>query len=101
MVMKAGTKALVIDPKDNVATALEDLGAGNAVVLSIKDLEKEIVLRNDIPVGHKFATTEIAGGDDVIKYGEVIGQSFERIAAGDHVHIHNVTSPGKKRKKET
>jgi len=28
----------------------------------------------------------------VIKYGEPIGQSTEKIAQGEHVHVHNVVS---------
>jgi altronate dehydratase small subunit len=31
-------------------------------------------------------------GDDVIKYGEVVGRTTATINIGDHVHVHNVES---------
>jgi hypothetical protein len=35
---------------------------------------------------------EIGAGDSVVKYGEVIGRATSAIAAGRHVHVHNVVS---------
>jgi altronate dehydratase small subunit len=49
-----------------------------------------LTLRSDIPFGHKFALRAIATGARVVKYGEVIGVATRPIAAGDHVHVHNV-----------
>jgi altronate dehydratase len=43
-------------------------------------------------MGHKFALSPIAKGEDVIKYGECIGQTTAAIARGEHVHVHNVVS---------
>jgi len=43
-------------------------------------------------MGHKFALEDIEKGEAVIKYGEPIGQSTEKIARGEHVHVHNVVS---------
>ena len=40
--------------------------------------------------GHKYATTYIKKGDNVIKYGSPIGHATEDINVGDHVHSHNV-----------
>ena len=40
--------------------------------------------------GHKYATTYIKKGDNVIKYGSPIGHAAEDINVGDHVHSHNV-----------
>ena len=40
--------------------------------------------------GHKYATTYIKKGDNVIKYGSPIGHATEDINIGDHVHSHNV-----------
>lgn len=52
----------------------------------------EIVLLNTIPFGHKIALREIAKGEDVVKYGEVIGRATQDIDIGEYVHIHNVES---------
>lgn len=49
----------------------------------------EIKTLNPIPLGHKVALTHIAEGDDVIKYGEVIGRASADIPAGSHLHVHN------------
>ena len=40
--------------------------------------------------GHKYATTYIKKGDNVIKYGSPIGHATEDINVGDHVHSHNL-----------
>ena len=40
--------------------------------------------------GHKYALKAIRAGENVIKYGSPIGHATEEIAAGDHVHTHNL-----------
>ncbi len=40
--------------------------------------------------GHKYARRGIAGGEAVVKYGMPIGRATRAIAAGEHVHVHNV-----------
>lgn len=47
-------------------------------------------VRVDIESGHKYAVCDINVGEDVIKYGEPIGQAIEDIKCGDHVHTHNL-----------
>jgi altronate dehydratase small subunit len=88
----ARAKVIVINGKDNVATALESLKRGAEVVIEIQDNLEKITLISDIPLGHKFALRDIRKGDPVIKYGEPIGQSLAKIARGEHVHVHNVIS---------
>ena len=63
---------LKIHPDDNVAVAT---AAGEAV-----------------PFGHKMALVDIAGGGKVIKYGAPIGLASCDIAAGEHVHGHNLNT---------
>ncbi len=88
----AKAKVIVINAKDNVATALESLRRGAEVVIEIQDKVGKITLVSDIPSGHKFALRDIKKGDSVIKYGEPIGQSLAKITRGEHVHVHNVIS---------
>lgn len=90
--MKDKAKAIVIHEKDTVATALEPLHAGSEISIAIQNHTEEVKLVNDIPAGHKFALIDMEAGTDVIKYGEPIGQSTAKIARGEHVHRHNVTS---------
>jgi len=83
---------IIINGKDNVATALKGLSADAEVSVEIKGRLQKITLRSDIPMGHKFALKDIEQGEAVIKYGEPIGQSTAKIARGEHVHVHNVVS---------
>jgi hypothetical protein len=80
--------ALVISARDNVATALQPLRPGQRV-----DINGSIVVVGEpIARGHKIALQPIAVGDAVIKYGSAIGTASVDIAAGAHVHTHNVAS---------
>jgi altronate dehydratase small subunit len=90
--MAGKAKAIVINEKDNVATALEPLQAGAHISAEVHDRVEEITLLSDIPMGHKFALLDIDEGEAVIKYGEPIGQSTTKICRGEHVHVHNVIS---------
>ena len=84
--------AIVIDVKDNVATALRQLGEGDPVQVDIDGETMEVVLTQDIPFGHKFALKTIAQGQAILKYGEAIGLAIQPIMEGEHVHVHNVES---------
>ncbi len=93
--MEPRTGAIVINPMDNVATALSPLEAGASVNVEIEGLVDAVTLMDGIPMGHKFAIRDIEQGAAVIKYGEPIGQSTSRIRRGLHVHVHNVVSPSR------
>jgi altronate dehydratase len=90
--MEDKAQVIVINEKDNVATALEPLNAGAKVSAEVQGRVEEITLLSDIPVGHKFALKDVEEGEAVIKYGEPIGQSTAKISRGEHVHVHNVVS---------
>ena len=85
-------KAVILNTKDNVATALADLKAGDTLELEVGGETKEVRLTTDIPFGHKFSLSKIEPNSPVIKYGEIIGVSTATIKPGDYVHIHNVVS---------
>ncbi len=80
--------ALVISPRDNVATALEPLEPGRVIHLG----EHEIRVVEATPRGHKIALRLIRTGEPVLKYGSSIGTATSDIPAGAHVHTHNVAS---------
>lgn len=83
-------KAVVMHPADNVATAVVDLTAGSEVYLILNGEEKAVLLKDNIPFGHKFALNNIALAARVMKYGESIGAASMGIEEGEHVHIHNM-----------
>ena len=79
---------IVLDSRDNIAIALQDLALG--LVIEQTDIDTPLVVTNAIPRGHKIALCEIAKGDPIIKYGERMGHAFAPIARGAHVHTQNV-----------
>jgi altronate dehydratase small subunit len=87
-------RAMLMNEKDSVATALENLAKNDVAVIVLPSQEKvaELNVRQDVQFGHKLAIRAIAEGDTVIKYGEVIGRASKNIETGEYVHIHNVTS---------
>ncbi len=86
-------RAIIINPKDNTATALNNIDAGDTVSLTSKsDQAGEIKARQAVPFGHKLALVIISKGEEVLKYGEVIGLATHPINEGDYVHVHNVES---------
>jgi len=80
--------AVVISAADNVATALEAIDAGQRIEAGGAD----VTASEPIPRGHKIALRDIRAGDTVVKYGSPIGTASSNIAAGAHVHTHNVAS---------
>lgn len=87
--------ALVMSDVDNVGTALTDISEGAEVPppkRSRSDRVGSITIREGIPFGHKFALTEISRGENVYKYGEVIGTASADISVGEWVHTHNCES---------
>ncbi|MDY6321719.1 MAG: altronate dehydratase family protein [Succinivibrio sp.] len=79
-------QAIVINPRDCVAVALEDLKAGTEVKLP----QGAVILQEDITRGHKFALRDLKAGEGVIKYGFPIGYAKQDIKKGFHVHTQNV-----------
>lgn len=85
-------KAIVIQAGDNVATMIENVGASEPVVTDGSVGSVSLTAEEPIRLGHKIALRDIRKGEDIIKYGEVIGRATEDIATGHHVHVHNVES---------
>lgn len=79
------SKYFKINPKDNVAVALEKLEPGDVIRVD----EKEISIQTPIETGHKFALVDLAVDDHVIKYGYPIGHATQEIKTGEHVHTQN------------
>lgn len=84
--------AIQINRKDNVATALRDLLKKERIVVGTEDGQIEMVVYEAIIYGHKLALRDIALGEKILKYGEIIGQASSPIPTGTHAHVHNVES---------
>ena len=83
--------AVILNDKDNVATALVDLPAGDYMLGSGAG-ETAISVPEDIRAGFKLAISDIGKGEQIYKYGYLIGLATEDIAKGDCVHVHNLIS---------
>jgi len=83
---------IVVEPTDNVATAVREVDDGETVTIDVGDERRSIEIKEDIAFGHKLALGDIDEGETVYKYGLSIGYASQPIAAGEWVHVHNVES---------
>lgn len=79
------SRVLILNPADDIAVALDDVAAGETPE------GLGVAATADIAQGHKIARHAVAEGGLVRRYGQVIGRASAPIAAGDHVHVHNLT----------
>jgi altronate dehydratase small subunit len=85
-------KIVVLNDADNVATSLEALEAGAEVSLTIAGETLTFNVSDEVPFGHKIAIRAMGAGDEVTKYGEIIGKASRDVSVGEWVHTHNVES---------
>jgi altronate dehydratase small subunit len=83
-------RALIMHPHDNVATAVEEIQAGEEVAVPLVGTALTLRAIEAIPFGFKIALQEIPQGQIIRKYGETIGTAGRPIAKGALVHIHNL-----------
>ena len=76
------TPFIRLHPADDVLIARSQLVGGTTV--------EDISVKGLIPAGHKIATHDIATGAPVRRYNQIIGFASKPIAAGEHVHTHNL-----------
>ena len=75
---------LILQENDSVAIAMRDLTPGEPAGIG------GLATAGAIPRGHKLALRDIALGEAVRKYGQIIGAATDSIVAGAHVHSHNL-----------
>ncbi len=87
-------KFLVHEPGDMVGVAVEDITAGQTVEGLVMSDKSRLTMQalSSIPLGHKIALQDMAKGTQVLKYGVVIGEAFQDIKKGEHVHVQNLRS---------
>ena len=82
--------ALIMDSKDNVVTCVRDVKAGEVVHYRSKNEDLEILAKEAIPFSHKISLADLDEGQEVIKYGELIGKTTRKIDAGCLVDHNNI-----------
>lgn len=80
------TKYLKINPADNVVVAISDLKAGEI----INEGNNQIVLKEDVPAGHKVTLKDFTEGENVIKYGYPIGHVRCNVEAGRWINENQI-----------
>jgi altronate dehydratase small subunit len=83
-------RALIMHPSDNVATAVEEIQAGEEVAIPQPGATRSLRAAEAIPFGFKVALEAIPAGAVIVKYGETIGKASQPIVKGALVHIHNL-----------
>src|ERR1700712_2311980 len=73
-----------LHPNDDVVIATRQLMSGARIA------SEDLVVTGLIPPGHKIATRDIAKGEPVKRYNQIIGVAREAIARGQHVHTQNL-----------
>ena len=74
---------MMLHEEDPLGVALEELVPGPV---------PECTVVETIPKGHKVAVREIAEGELVRKFGQVIGEATAPISPGEWVHTHNLAA---------
>ncbi len=76
------------DPKDNVAIVVNEggLSAGSRFASGL-------VLAEAVPEAHKIALLDLAAGDAIVRYGQVIGHAERAVQAGSWVRDEHVRMP--------
>jgi altronate hydrolase len=80
--------AVHLRPEDNVVIAARNLPAG----AELRHNGSLFMLPRPVSLGHKIAIRAIGVGEAIYKYGQTIGFASAPIAAGGHVHVHNVSA---------
>lgn len=79
--------AIVVNPADNVAVVKGETHSGMAVQLSDNEI---VVLKSEVPPGHRFAVRDIPAGEFVRQYNQPIGTSLG-IGEGEWITHENMT----------
>jgi altronate dehydratase len=75
-----------LHPADNIAIARVSLSPGQQ--LRVDGIA--VTVEDPVPAGHKVALRAIPAGENIVRYGQMMGRARMRIEPGRHVHTHNV-----------
>ena len=86
LINEAKRRILKMHPEDNVLVALTDLEKGEKVVFE----EQIYILEETIKAKHKFYTTDLSLGDEVVMYGVLVGKIQSNVAKGSLMTTDNL-----------
>jgi len=82
------SRLLRLDPLDNILVTIQTLEEGESVIIA----GRSVTVPSKLTLGHKLAARDIRCGEKILKYRMPIGSATRDIAAGEHVHLHNMRS---------
>ncbi|MDE2127597.1 MAG: altronate dehydratase [Armatimonadetes bacterium] len=85
--LEFASAVLLLKSGDSVAVARRALNTGDVLVGD----GITVTVRAEVPAGHKVAVRAARTGDEIRKYGQMIGFASQEIATGDWVHLHNLS----------
>lgn len=80
------TKAITLDPRDDLAVALTELEAGTEITVG----DITVTLRDRIPPKQKFTLRDFGTGDVATMYGVLVGEATVAIPAGGLITTGNL-----------
>ena len=80
--------AIRLSPLDNIVVLSRSVEAGTTIEVE----GHRLTVSTPLGLGHKLAFRQISAGERILKYGASIGSATRDIAAGEHVHLHNMKS---------
>ncbi|OZI66807.1 UxaA family hydrolase [Bordetella genomosp. 11] len=88
----AEAKVWVVHRDDNVGTVVGgDIRERGPVPLAGSG-QGMVDVCEPVPYGHKVALRPLDAGQEIVKYGVAVGRLSSAVAAGRHVHVHNLES---------
>jgi galactarate dehydratase len=75
---------IILNPLDDVGVARQKISKGEATGYN------DLVAKDLVGRGHKMALKPIKAGQEVHKFGQVIGVATADIEPGQHIHLHNL-----------
>ena len=89
---RASLIAVWLDTRDDVATVLRAIDAGERVRVECRGEQRDVKATQAIPLGHKIALRAMDSGARIRKYGEFIGKLTTGVPEGGWVHTHNLAT---------
>ncbi|HYP08992.1 MAG TPA: altronate dehydratase family protein [Bryobacteraceae bacterium] len=83
----AENSVIHLHPADNIAVARVALSPGIDLLVN----GSTVPVRDSVPPGHKVALKPVGVGENLVRYGQVMGRARSPIEPGQHVHTHNVS----------
>jgi altronate hydrolase len=79
-------RILKVHPNDNVIVALTDIKAGEQLTYQ----NENYIVLDDVQAKHKFLTTDLKAGEEVIMYGVLVGKAQSDLKRGNVITTSNL-----------